>query len=309
MDVEKLVPSIDKYLIKDFHYIEPDENSRYGLCVPKIVFDYGSVWGKLKTVPFMGRYMPGNIIEVKKAYKTMHNNPSNPKNEINDEDLECLKEYTASLGVDKIGFTEVPNSFIFSNKKILYKNVIVLLMEMKKDKISLAPSIRTGREIFRTYYELGYAANKIKVFLNNLGYAAQAGPALGGEVHYPSLAQKAGLGQIGSHGLLITPEFGPSLRIGAVYTNIENLNMTDSNEHAWIQDFCSACGMCINACPVNAIYKDSRQLPSGSREYIDFKKCAVPFSNNNGCTVCIKYCAFFKSDYNRIKSAYKKSSS
>lgn len=304
MDIEKLIPSIDKYLIDDFDYIEPDENSRRGLCVPKIVFDYGSILGKMKTMPFVGKYMPGNIIEVKKAYKTMHNNPSNPKTEITSEDLQRLKDYISGLGVDKVGFTTVPSSYIFSNKKILYQNAIVLLMEMKQSEISLAPSIATGREIFRTYYELGHAANKIKEYLNNLGYAAQAGPALGGEVHYPSLAQKAGLGHIGRHGLLITPEFGPSLRIGAVYTNIGNLPTTDSSEHEWVQDFCSSCRLCQKACPANAIYDKPKSFDNGSSQYIDYKKCAVPFSNDTGCTVCVKECAFFKSDYKKIKTSF-----
>ena len=60
--------------------------------------------------------------------------------------------------------------------------------------IKTAPSKQAEKEIFRTYYKLNYSANNIKEFLNSRGYNAQAGPALGGEVNYPLLAQKAGDG-------------------------------------------------------------------------------------------------------------------
>ncbi len=46
----------------------------------------------------------------------------------------------------------------------------------------------------------------------------------------------------------------------------------------------------------------------GSVESIDYKKCAVPFSKNKGCTVCVKECTFFDNDYDKIKSNFIKMS-
>lgn len=118
-------------------------------------------------------------------------------------------------------------------------------MEMKKSIIDTAPSPYAKKEIMRTYYELGRVANKVCDFLRKRGYSAQAGPALGGDVNYPKLAENAGLGAIGKHGLLIHPKYGPSLRIGAVYTSIDNLPSTEENEHLWLRSFCSTCKRCV----------------------------------------------------------------
>ncbi len=38
-----------------------------------------------------------------------------------------------------MGYTEVPREHIFRNRAILFKNAIVLTMEMDKEKIKTAP--------------------------------------------------------------------------------------------------------------------------------------------------------------------------
>lgn len=306
MDIKKVMPNINKHIKEGIPYIAPSENAHMGLNVPEIVLKYGSIKSKMKSIPNLGNYMVGCIKQLRKTYKELYKQPQNPNSRISDKDLVDLKSFAKGLGIDDIGFTEVDTSFIFSDKMVLYKNAIVLLMEMKHEMIMTAPSKHAEKEIFRTYYKLNVAANKIKSFLNERGYNAQAGPALGGEVNYPLLAQKAGMGFIGKHGMLITPDFGPSLRLAAVYTDIENLPMTNQNKHLWINEFCDSCNKCVRKCPAKAIYQDTKIFDDGTKQCIDYKKCAVPFSKNHGCTVCVKECTFFKSDYYNIKEKYLK---
>ncbi|MBK5243230.1 hypothetical protein [Clostridium sp.] len=52
------------------------------------------------------------------------------------------------------------------------------------------------------------------------------------------------------------------------------------------------------------IFKEAVTFDDGSKQCIDYKKCAVPFSRNKGCTVCIKECTFFKGDYEKIKKSF-----
>jgi len=60
-------------------------------------------------------------------------------------------------------------------------------------------------------------------------------------------AQAAGLGTIGRHSLLITPEFGSMVWLGAVLTDAEL-------ESDPLQDpVCTACSRCVDVCPVNAL--------------------------------------------------------
>ena len=106
--------------------------------------------------------------------------------------------------------------------------------------------------------------------------------------------------------MLIAPNYGPSLRLAAVYTDIENLPENTENMHMWVTEFCESCNLCVKKCPAQAIYKDTVIFEDGSHQHIDYKKCAVPFSTQRGCTVCIKECVFFKSDYNKIRAGFKK---
>lgn len=60
-------------------------------------------------------------------------------------------------------------------------------------------------------------------------------------------AQAAGLGAIGRHSLLITPEFGSMVWLGAVLTELE-LEPDGMKEKV-----CNNCNLCVEACPVNAL--------------------------------------------------------
>jgi ferredoxin len=304
MDIMKKLPNINKHIDENKPYIKPGENAHLGLSVPEIVFKYGNIRTKAKSLPNVGKYMFGSIKQMKKSYSELYNQPQNPSIRILDNDFYDLKSLAFEMGIGDIGFTEVDESYIFSDKKILYKNAIVISMEMNPEIIKTVPSKQAEKEIFRTYYELNVAVNKIKDFLNDRGYRGEAGPALGGEVNYPLLAQKSGMGVVGKHGMLITPKFGPTIRLAAIYTDIENLPMKESNEHMWVNEFCHKCNRCVNKCPGNAIYKETKVFEDGSKECIDFKKCAVPFSIDHGCTVCIKECVFFKGDYYKIKKNF-----
>ena len=60
-------------------------------------------------------------------------------------------------------------------------------------------------------------------------------------------AQAAGLGTIGRHSLLITPEFGSMVWLGAVLCDLE------LEPDALKESICIDCDLCVNACSVNAL--------------------------------------------------------
>lgn len=60
-------------------------------------------------------------------------------------------------------------------------------------------------------------------------------------------AQAAGLGTIGRHSLLITPEFGSMVWLGAVLCEQE-LECDELKDN-----ICNDCNACVNICPVNAL--------------------------------------------------------
>jgi epoxyqueuosine reductase len=62
------------------------------------------------------------------------------------------------------------------------------------------------------------------------------------------LAQLAGFGNFGKNALIINPDVGPWLRLGAVLTNADLV----ANE-PFEKDLCGDCCACVDACPVNAL--------------------------------------------------------
>ncbi|KJS82378.1 MAG: hypothetical protein JM58_15135 [Peptococcaceae bacterium BICA1-8] len=95
--------------------------------------------------------------------------------------------------------------------------------------------------------------NKIADFLREKGYNCHPSPAIGG-------AQDANLGCIGKNGVLITPEFGPCVRLAAIFIDVDNLLIAKENEHMWIAEFCKTCNSCVKACPAGAIYEEPKIL-------------------------------------------------
>lgn len=301
------LPDVRDYVPDDACLIDPVEDSHMGLSVPGVVFDYGKKSAHFKNAWHILPSLVKALLRAMKSYRSLRNNPSSRRAQADSDLFTELENRARKLGCHDIGYTKVPRDYIFKNKRILFDNAIVATMDMDQERIGKAPSITAGKEVWRTYAKLGGIVNHLAKFLRDQGYKAAAGPAIGGEVNYSLLAQKAGLGYIGKHGMLISKRNGPSQRIAVVYTNIENLPYTDSNRYAWIPAFCESCGRCVAECPAGAIYADTLVFEDGSHQHIDYKKCAIPFSETVGCSICIKECTFFSSDFDRIERQFKKS--
>jgi epoxyqueuosine reductase len=248
------------------------------------------------------------IKNIHLSVDSISDNPVNASTQTSLEFLEKLKEFAHSHGVGPLEFVKLPQDLIFQKMGVLFDNAIILAMEMSKDKIDKAASQATLNMVFGTYDDLGKAANRIAEFLREHGYAAQADHPLGGLVLFPPLAQKAGIGWIGKHGLLITPEFGPRVRLAAVYTSIENLPFVDSNEHAWIGEYCKTCGVCIKECPPQAILEESVTHETGRQTSIKQRECFEYFAQYYGCSLCVKVCPFSQAGdtYERLKATTQK---
>ncbi|NVM45478.1 MAG: hypothetical protein HWN79_11230 [Candidatus Lokiarchaeota archaeon] len=212
-----------------------------------------------------------------------------------------VEEQAKNLGIDLIGFAPKDENLIFEEDhvggiEVLYQNAIVLGMEMDYDAIETAPEFPAGAESMNIYAELGEATNKLTEFIRSKGYRAIACHPLGDPILYPAMAVKAGLGQIGRQGLLITKKFGPRQRLSVISANISPLPERSEVEFE-IETYCRKYRRCVLMCPVSAIYNEPINKENGTVTRIDGDKCIEYFYETTGCSVCIKECPFHKIGY------------
>ena len=219
--------------------------------------------------------------------------------------LSALENMARRLGAADIRYVRVPRHAIFQHKGIPHDYAVVITVEMNRDKLTNAPSFDAFLEVAKGYSNLARIGNQLAGFMRRNGFAAYPGTALGGLTDYTHLAEVAGLGAIGYHGLLISPDEGARLRINTIYTNITNLPIQTENEHRWVRDFCAMCKKCIRGCPVQAIYEHPRPRGDGGMQCIDHAACRDYFNQHYGCAVCLAKCPFSEMGYEKVKARFK----
>ncbi|MFQ6094326.1 MAG: 4Fe-4S binding protein [bacterium] len=173
--------------------------------------------------------------------------------------------------------------------KEIYKEVVALLKPHKGsgeaeygDLLGPHGDYVNGR-LTRAVYELAG-------FFRKDGYRSLPLPAAGCPTDqrfltaifsYKHAAHLAGLGSIGRHSLLITPEYGPRVKLACLLTEATLEAYPLSNK-----DYCIDCEACIRECPAEAL-----QLPGQGKAY-SMNKFACQAYRRAGltCGVCIKVC-------------------
>ncbi|MBY8985991.1 MAG: reductive dehalogenase [Candidatus Lokiarchaeota archaeon] len=179
--------------------------------------------------------------------------------------------------------------------------VIVMAIEMDQYGISTAPTQPAAAAAALAYSKMAFVIACLGEFIRNLGYRAiQCGNDTALSI---PLSVDAGLGALGRLGLLITPEFGPRVRICKVYTDLplisDNPNLKFINR---ITKFCRNCLKCAESCATNAISKEKdpsfkcyniSNNPGVKKYYIDGEKCFEFWvENSSDCGNCIAACPF-----------------
>ena len=98
---------------------------------------------------------------------------------------------------------------------------------------------------------------------------------------YKHAAVLAGLGAMGRNSLLITPEFGPRVRLACLITEAPLAGARPLRK-----SLCVGCNACIRACPAGAIRKPKRGRPYD----IDRFACRAYRQAGLVCSVCLKVC-------------------
>lgn len=177
------------------------------------------------------------------------------------------------------------------------QSVIVIGLPVSLPVLETSPSIYY-RELYNTVnLLLDQYTYRLASFLTQLGYPSIFVPRDGyfgikallknpvAFFSHRHAALLAGLGNFGVNNMLLTPEYGPRVRFGSVFTSAV-LPPDPMNE----EKLCTECMRCVKMCPARAL--DEKDYPFGLTD----KKHCTEHSNElnqkgiSPCGICIKVC-------------------
>lgn len=217
-----------------------------------------------------------------------------------------LQDALASIESDRIGVaavSDIAGSRLHDQVAALLpgaKSVVVLAMEVfseildhtRPDKTmgEASPRDMIGAHLDYLNGRLTKGVYDIARLSRSLGYKAIPMPAanvptdqryLHSILSYKHAAEAAGIGTIGRHSLLITPEFGPRVRLACLLTEAALSPAKRSSE-----SFCDGCNRCIQACPAQALSE-----PEGDHPYAINRYACFAFRGGAGpCSECMRVC-------------------
>jgi len=244
--------------------------------------------------------------------------------QINSDRLTSLvKNAARTYGADLMGIAELDQRWV--NDRNIYKpflfmdvaqpeethegliipnsvnRAIVMAPEMNRQLILESPKVAEFLATDLGYSKMGWLVVMLAEFIRALGY--QAIPCMNDTALSIPLAVDAGLGQVGRNGILITPEYGPCIRLCKILTDMPLKN--DRPINFGLIEFCKQCLACAQACPVEAIgFGDPSFVgvcesnnPGVEKWYVNAEKCLRFWQENGGsCANCIAVCPFTGTD-------------
>ena len=199
-----------------------------------------------------------------------------------------LKMMAAYAGADTSGITKIDRRWVFGSackngldpepakiKQIVFKEAdqpretekeliipdsvtyaVVIINVQPRPLSQIGPSsIGAAVSTNQGYSQGGLSAVALAQAIRSLGYVAI--PCMNSTALSIPLAIDAGLGELGRLGQLITPEWGPHVRIDKVLTNLPLV--ADMPITFGVTDYCEKCGICAQECPSGAISPDKQR--------------------------------------------------
>lgn len=186
-------------------------------------------------------------------------------------------------------------------------SVIVFAKRMLYSPIERLPHSRLEytNQFFVVNSILNLIGYKVGEFLESKGYRTIPIPPayprfedkLFGVLSHRHAAVEAGLGEIGLSNLLITPQYGPRVRLDSVVTDAPLIPDPRFEEEV-CEKYQEKCGLaCVKACPVNALNEKGeldkfKCLHNQEKilNYIDPRGIVGPRNFELRCGICIAVC-------------------
>lgn len=215
---------------------------------------------------------------------------------------EGLKKRVLKWGASLVGFADLrglaPREWSFLETGV---SIIVQLSNAIIDEIKNGPTFTYAYHYRTTNQLLDSIATKASNFIQSLGYQALPVPAsqrvdsseLRGLISHKMVATRAGLGWIGKSALLITPTYGPRVRLVSVLTDAPNRTSKPISESQ-----CGECMLCVEVCPAKALKGRNWTLNTKREDLMEASLCHEVTSRNEEifgekiCGMCISVCPY-----------------
>lgn len=222
------------------------------------------------------------------------------------EKQETLKNFLLEAGADLVGVGDVkgllPSSLQGLTQAVsmaihLSHRIIEEISEEKGPTQTYFHHYRTINTL------LDQAAVRGMMHIQRWGYSAMAIPAsqslndtgqqYQGRFPHRMAATRAGLGWIGKNSCLVTPEYGPRVRLVTILTDMP----LEINEPV-LKSRCHDCRMCADACPAKALSGTVNWVPGLEREALvepalcsrHMKKEYQHIGRGAVCGICFRVC-------------------
>lgn len=147
-----------------------------------------------------------------------------------------------------------------------------------------AIALKLGREIEREGYRYFPVAASQSI--------NEGGSCYKGFFSHKMAATRSGLGWVGKNNLLVTPEFGPRIRLGTVLTDWP-LPVSE----AVTKSACGNCSLCVEVCPAVALTGRDWNTDVDRSAILDAKACSDHMNKHYGhigrgsvCGICMAVC-------------------
>ncbi len=247
-----------------------------------------------------------NFPRVKKGFKTADTDPSFLTLQV--------KKMSSFFGASLAGVCQVDKRWVYSaafigdrgggrsepvNLPEECRYAIVLAFEMDYEAIGYSPAHPSSIAVGMAYSQMAFTCGMLAQFIRGLGFKAV--PCGNDTALSIPLAIDAGLGEIARNGLLITPAFGPRVRLAKVFTDMPLVPDEPIEFGVW--EFCRVCKKCALHCPSHSIEKGDAtgkihnisNRPGVLKWNINAETCLAWWAvNGTDCSNCIRICPFNK---------------
>jgi epoxyqueuosine reductase len=185
------------------------------------------------------------------------------------------------------------------------KYAIVFTVQMSQETMRRSPTMLGSQTTSLAYKRAETIQASAQEFLRGLGYQCLGEASTNALGISPAMGVLAGLGEMSRLNRMITPEFGPMVRVFKLLTDLPVA--LDKPIDAGIMEFCKRCKKCAEACPSESLSFDDE--PSwepvggwgnrGHKAYFeDATTCLAYWREQAGtnCGICFAVCPFSKKD-------------